>query len=255
MLTLHCISPLRLQNVGKGEAVRFVFQQCTSLQVNIGTSWIFTPIARQFSETADPLSPFISRRISPIMTDVLTSDCAVDRKFFPGALIVLLLSFALAGCPSPTPSQPPIPVEPEPRPAEPPPPEPEPAPKKIEVDEEGNPLNPSTGAPLSRVFYFDYDEAIISREDFEVLNLHSIFLQENRGKSMVLEGHCDERGTRDYNLALGERRATAVSRFLISSGAGASQIEAVSYGEERPANPSSNETAWAQNRRVEIVYQ
>ena len=186
---------------------------------------------------------------------VLNLDRPVDRKFFSGALILLLASFALAGCPSPTPSQPPSPVEPEPRPAEPPPPEPEPAPKKIQVDESGNPLDPDTGAPLSRVFYFDYDEAIIARADFDVLNLHSIFLQENRGVSAVLEGHCDERGTRDYNLALGERRATAVSRFLISSGAGASQIESVSYGEERPANPESSEAAWAQNRRVEVVYQ
>ncbi len=123
------------------------------------------------------------------------------------------------------------------------------------MDESGNPLDPETGAPLSRIFYFDYDEAIIAREDFDVLNLHSKFLQENRGISAVLEGHCDERGTRDYNLALGERRAMAVARFLNSSGAGASQIESVSYGEERPANPESSEAAWAQNRRVEVVYQ
>ncbi len=188
------------------------------------------------------------------MHDVLNSDRAVERKIFSGALIFLLFSLALTGCASPPPSQPPSPVEPEPQPAEPPPPEPEPEPAKIEVDESGNPLDPQTGAPLSRVFYFDYDEAIIGRKDFEVLNLHSIFMQENRGINAALEGHCDERGTRDYNLALGERRATAVSRFLISSGAGASQIETVSYGEERPANPASSEAAWAQNRRVEIVY-
>lgn len=189
------------------------------------------------------------------MRCVLNSDRAVERKFFSGALIFLLFSCALAGCASSTPSQPPSPVEPEPQPAEPPPLEPESEPARIEMDQSGNPLDPETGAPLSRIFYFDYDEAIIAREDIEVLNLHSIFMQENRDINTVIEGHCDERGTRDYNLALGERRATAVSRFLISSGTGASQIETVSYGEERPANSASGEAAWAQNRRVEIVYQ
>lgn len=178
----------------------------------------------------------------------------MHRTYFMGTLIAFLMSLMLVGCSSPTPTQPPSPVEPEPKAAEPPPPEPEPEPKRIEVDEAGNPLDPETGAPLSRVFYFDYDEAIISRDDFEVLNLHSIFLQENRDLNAALEGHCDERGTRDYNLALGERRADAVARFLISSGAGASQLEKVSYGEERPANPDSSEAAWAQNRRVEVVY-
>ena len=188
------------------------------------------------------------------MSPIPYSDSAVDRNILSGAFILLLSSFILAGCSKSAPTQPPTPVEVEPRQAEPPPPEPEPE-KRIRTDAMGNPLDPDTGAPLSRVFYFDYDEAIISRDDFDVLNLHAIFLQENRNLSAVLEGHCDERGTRDYNLALGERRASAVSRFIVSSGAGASQIDAVSYGEERPANPNSSEAAWAQNRRVEIVYQ
>lgn len=179
----------------------------------------------------------------------------MHRSYFLGTLFAFLVCLFLAGCSSPTPTQPPSPVEPEPKPEEPPPPEPEPDPRVIKVDEEGNPLNPETGAPLSRVFYFDYDEAIISREDFQILNLHAMFLQENRDLDAVLEGHCDERGTRDYNLALGERRADAVSRFLVSSGAGASQLVNVSYGEERPANPDSSEAAWSQNRRVVIVYE
>ena len=178
----------------------------------------------------------------------------MDRNILSGTLILLLSCFVLAGCPKPAPTQPPTPVEEEPRQAEPPPPKPEPD-NRIRSDAMGNPLDPNTGAPLSRVFYFEYDEAIISRDDFDILSLHAIFLQENRGKMAVLEGHCDERGTRDYNLALGELRATAVSSFIVSSGAGASQIDTVSYGEERPANPNSSEAAWAQNRRVEIVYQ
>ena len=178
----------------------------------------------------------------------------MDRNLLSGALILILSSLVLTGCPKPAPTQPPTPVEEEPSRAEPPTPVDEAA-TRIRTDAMGNPLDPNTGAPLSRVFYFDYDEAIIGRDDFDVLSLHATFLQENRGVSAVLEGHCDERGTRDYNLALGERRASAVSSFLVSSGAGGSQIESVSYGEERPANPNSSEAAWAQNRRVEIIYQ
>ena len=181
-------------------------------------------------------------------------DSPVDRNLLSKALILLLSSVVLAGCGGKDPVQPEQPVVEEPPRADPPPPPAEPQ-KRISTDAMGNPLDPNTGAPLSRVFYFDYDEAIISRDDFDVLSLHAVFLQENRGKSALLEGHCDERGTRDYNLALGESRAGAVASFVISSGAGASQIETVSYGEERPANPNSSEAAWAQNRRVEIVYQ
>ncbi len=179
----------------------------------------------------------------------------MEREYVTKAFALFSLSFLLAGCPSSPPSQPPIPEEPEPTLEEPlSADDPELAINRIEVDASGNPINPETGAPLSRVFYFDYDEAVISRNDFEILNLHSIFLQENRDMTATLEGHCDERGTRDYNLALGEARANAVSRFMVASGAGLSQIEAVSYGEERPVNPASNEAAWTQNRRVEIVY-
>ncbi|MCY4040099.1 MAG: peptidoglycan-associated lipoprotein Pal [Gammaproteobacteria bacterium] len=178
----------------------------------------------------------------------------MDRKLLSGAFILLLSSFVLAGCPRPAPTQPPTPVEEEPSRAESASSIEQQPETRIRTDSMGNPLDPSTGAPLSRVFYFDYDEAIISRDDLDVLALHAVFLQENRNVRAVLEGHCDERGTRDYNLALGERRAMAVSSFLVSSGTGASQIESVSYGEERPANPNSSEAAWAQNRRVEIVY-
>lgn len=182
------------------------------------------------------------------------SDSAVDRNLLSGMLFFFLSSLFLAGCSSKPPPQPPTQPESEPPPtvAPTPPPEPE---KRIKTDSMGNPLDPNTGAPLSRIFYFEYDEAIIARDDFDALSLHAVFLQENRALSATLEGHCDERGTRDYNLALGENRASAVSRFLVSSGAGGSQISTVSYGEERPANPNSSEAAWAQNRRVEIIYQ
>ena len=74
------------------------------------------------------------------------------------------------------------------------------------------------------------------------------------GKRVVIEGHCDERGTREYNLALGERRANTVRRYLMSRGVSSSQIEVVSYGEERPADYGHNESAWSRNRRAFLDY-
>ena len=76
----------------------------------------------------------------------------------------------------------------------------------------------------------------------------------NRDRRLVIEGHCDERGTREYNLALGERRANAVTSFLISAGVRRSQIETVSYGEERPDDPGHDEAAWGKNRRAVVIY-
>ncbi|TNE76839.1 MAG: peptidoglycan-associated lipoprotein Pal [Gammaproteobacteria bacterium] len=103
-------------------------------------------------------------------------------------------------------------------------------------------------------FYFDFDTAEIKQEARDVLVAHAQFLAANPGQNVRLEGHADERGTKEYNLALGERRANAVQRFLIVNGASRGQIETVSYGEEKPAVMGSNESSWAQNRRVELVF-
>lgn len=107
---------------------------------------------------------------------------------------------------------------------------------------------------LNGLFYFDFDQAIVKRGGHEELNKHANVLAADRYMRVRLEGHADERGTREYNLALGERRANAVRAYLVAQGASRSQIEVISYGEEKPANPGHNESAWAQNRRVEIVY-
>ena len=107
---------------------------------------------------------------------------------------------------------------------------------------------------LQGIFYFDFDQAIVKRDGHTELNKHAKALSDNRSLRVRLEGHADERGTREYNLALGERRANAVRAYLQSQGALASQIEVISYGEEKPAAMGSNEQAWAQNRRVQIVY-
>lgn len=105
-----------------------------------------------------------------------------------------------------------------------------------------------------RVFYFDFDSHMVKPEAHLPLQAHAAYLQSNPNARVVLNGYGDERGTKEYNLALGERRAKAVERFLVVSGASASQIEVVSYGEEFPADPGHNEEAWAKNRRVELQY-
>ena len=107
---------------------------------------------------------------------------------------------------------------------------------------------------LNGIFYFDFDQAIVRRAGHTELNKHANALRQDRSLMVRLEGHADERGTREYNLALGERRANAVRAYLVAQGASRSQIEVISYGEEKPANSGHSESAWAQNRRVEIIY-
>ena len=102
--------------------------------------------------------------------------------------------------------------------------------------------------------YFGYDRSEIRPEFKDVLNAHAEFLQANPAASMVLEGHCDERGTVEYNLALGERRAETVKRYLIVQGVNPSQLDTVSFGEERPAMLGSTQSSWSKNRRTEIKY-
>jgi len=104
-------------------------------------------------------------------------------------------------------------------------------------------------------FYFDFDQSTIKADSKNALIAHAQYLSANSGARVVLEGHADERGTVEYNLALGERRALSVSRFLQANGAAAGQIQTVSFGEERPAVMGHNDDSWSQNRRVEIKYQ
>ncbi len=105
----------------------------------------------------------------------------------------------------------------------------------------------------TKIFYFDFDVSEFRQADRDVLTYHARDLAANSSKRIRLEGHADERGTREYNLALGERRATGIQNYLIVNGASRSQIEIVSYGEERPADRGTNDSAYQQNRRVEIV--
>ncbi len=108
-------------------------------------------------------------------------------------------------------------------------------------------------ALATTVFYFDFDVAEFRPADRDVLTYHARDLAANPGKRIRLEGHADERGTREYNIALGERRSNGVLNYLIVNGAARSQIETISYGEESPADRGTNEAAYQRNRRVEIV--
>ncbi len=111
----------------------------------------------------------------------------------------------------------------------------------------------ATEATLSNVVYFDFDQYSLTAESRAVLLAHADKL---KGASVAvrLEGHADERGSREYNLALGEKRANAVRDFLVTQGVNGSSLEVVSFGEEQPAATGSDEASWSQNRRVEVKY-
>lgn len=106
-----------------------------------------------------------------------------------------------------------------------------------------------------RVVYFGFDSSDLSPGDYQTLDAHAQFLMANANSRVALTGHTDERGTREYNMALGERRAKGVQSYLLSKGVQGNQLEAVSYGKEMPINSASNEAAWQENRRVEINYE
>jgi len=115
-------------------------------------------------------------------------------------------------------------------------------------------LNEPGSILSTRTIYFDYDSSNIKPEFQNVVQAHAEFLADHPDVTVSLEGHADERGSREYNLALGERRARAVKQQMVLLGANADQLRVVSYGEERPAVEGHDEYAWSRNRRVEIVY-
>ena len=105
-----------------------------------------------------------------------------------------------------------------------------------------------------RTVYFDFDKSDIKPEARQIIEAHAKYLAAHPNTHITLEGHCDERGTREYNLGLGERRARAVQQVMTLLGASSGQLKLVSYGEERPVAAGHDESAWALNRRVEFVY-
>ena len=123
-------------------------------------------------------------------------------------------------------------------------------------DQAGNQsgLVDANGVPVRKVIYFDFDKSEIKPEFADVISAHAKNLTSHPNLRIKLEGNTDERGTREYNIGLGERRAQAVRRALMLQGVAESQLNTVSFGAERPAAEGDDEAAWAQNRRVELVY-
>ena len=175
-------------------------------------------------------------------------------------LAAVFFAFLLTGCASePVVPEPVSTVDDGPPPAKPVPIVPKAIPPAVNnegnlvistVDDMGN----VTEEVLQGIFYFDFDQAIVKRAGHEELNKHARVMMSDSMFSARLEGHADERGTREYNLALGERRANAIRSYLVSMGVSSSQMEVISYGEEKPVSSSHDESGWSQNRRVEIIY-
>ncbi|MEQ8859667.1 MAG: peptidoglycan-associated lipoprotein Pal [Pseudomonadales bacterium] len=169
-------------------------------------------------------------------------------------LVLLLGGLIVAGCAGSGTQR--LPTEPSAEPVETPDTTPPPTStsSRLEVDENMNPYIPGTTRLMERTFYFAYDRSVLSPDDLATLEMHATFMRNNPDRSVVVEGHADERGTREYNLALGERRADSIRTFLLSSGVSSRQVEIVSYGEERPEDPGHDESAWARSRRAVLIY-
>ena len=124
------------------------------------------------------------------------------------------------------------------------------APVPITID----PLNDPGGILAKRSVYFAFDMATVKDADKPILQAHAQYLREHIYRKVLLEGNCDERGSDEYNLALGQRRADSVKKILLLSGVSGSQIDTVSYGEEKPNAIGHDEASWAQNRRTDLHY-
>ena len=186
------------------------------------------------------------------------------KDIFVTLAVILMFSFALVDCAkkpaepgpmdqaaAPAPAPAPEPVKeytPEPTPTPAPAPAPAPAPVKAPAPAAFN------VSDLVDVF-FDYDKSDLSAESRDTLANDAKLLKAASGVKIVVEGHCDERGTNEYNLGLGERRANAVKNYLVSLGISASRIKTISYGEEKPFSMGHNEAAWKQNRRAHFGLQ
>jgi peptidoglycan-associated lipoprotein len=164
-------------------------------------------------------------------------------------VVLIAVTIATAGCSrrrdAEPPTPPPAPVETTPTP---PPPSPPPAPTP-----EPTPPPPQITTSDFRPVFFDYDSYSLRDDARAALDSNAKLLRDNAAIVITIEGHADERGTSEYNQALGERRAQAARDYLTSAGIPASRIQIISYGKERPFDPGHDESAWAQNRRAHTV--
>lgn len=118
----------------------------------------------------------------------------------------------------------------------------------------GNPLNDPSSPLAKRSVYFDYDSYIVRDEFKPTVTTHAQYLSSHPGQKMTIEGNTDERGSREYNIALAQKRADSVKRMMTLLGATDGQVETVSFGKEKPKNPGKDESAYAENRRDDLVY-
>lgn len=118
----------------------------------------------------------------------------------------------------------------------------------------GHPLDDPDSSLSQRIVYFDFDLSELNAEGMALVQAHADYLIANPSARVSLEGHADERGTREYNMGLGERRSTSVADVMLALGVAGAQVSAASYGEEQPVSDCHDESCWSQNRRVEIVY-
>jgi len=166
-------------------------------------------------------------------------------------LVPFLLALAAAGChkskpevvPQPDQTTPPAPPPPAPMPPPPPP---------AATGDAAAATTARLTAELGTVIHFDYDQDAIKPEDMPVLDSKAAIMKANPGVRIRISGHADDRGSDEYNLVLGNKRALAAKRYLESKGVEGSRIEVTSLGEERPVDPAENESAWAKNRRAEF---
>lgn len=171
-------------------------------------------------------------------------------------LFAALLSLVLWGCQS-EPTKPQGPTPQEKNVTSPPPGEDKTQSTPVAPSDQGfkgDPLDDPSGVLSKRIVYFGYDNSDVSDEYREMIQAHAGYLANHPQVSITLEGHCDERGTREYNLALGERRARAVRQLMIVQGVSPRQLRIISYGEEKPVSMGHDDQSWQQNRRVEIKY-
>jgi len=139
-------------------------------------------------------------------------------------------------------------------------PAPQPAPKQVDtravatVAAVADPLDDPKGALAQRSVYFDFDSYIIKSDYTPLVTNHSKYLESHQARKIVIQGNTDERGGSEYNLALGQKRAEAVLKVMEANGVSGSQMEAVSFGKEKPKAAGHDEAAWSQNRRDDIVY-
>ncbi len=162
------------------------------------------------------------------------------------ALMVVVALALLAGCAKKAVQQPPTPPAPPPTTAT-------PTPEPTTPPTPGEAPAPAVQAEGLQPVFFDFDAYALSAEARTVLDADARLLRARPAVNVVIEGHCDERGTEEYNQALGERRAQAAKEYLVNAGIAASRLSLISYGKERPFATGSDEASWAQNRRAHLV--